>query len=35
MHEGMSGPHEFIVPLRTNDPTTPERRLVVLSNWGP
>jgi len=35
MHEGMGGPHEFVVPLRTNDPMTPERRLVVLSNWGP
>jgi hypothetical protein len=34
MHEGMGGPHEFVVPLRTNDRVEPERRLVVYSNWG-
>jgi hypothetical protein len=31
----MGGPHEFLVPLRTNDPATPERRLIVRSDWGP
>lgn len=35
MHEGMGGPHEFVVPLRTNDPTAPERPLTVRSYWGP
>ncbi len=35
MHEGMGGPHEFLVPLRTNDPAAPERRLIVRSSWGP
>lgn len=35
MTEGMGGPHEFVVPLRTNDAATPERRLVVRSDWGP
>lgn len=35
MHEGMGGMHEFHVPLRTNDPATPERVLVVRSIWGP
>jgi hypothetical protein len=34
MHAGMGGPHEFIVPLRTNDPERPERALTVLSYWG-
>lgn len=35
MHEGMGGPHEFWVPVRTNDPAAPEKRLIVLSDWGP
>jgi hypothetical protein len=35
MHPGMGGYHEFWVTVTTNDPTSPERRLVVLSNWGP
>ena len=29
----MGGPHEFVVPLTTNDPAARERRLVVRSNW--
>jgi hypothetical protein len=33
MHRGMGGPHEFHVPLRTNDPAVPEQVLVVRSNW--
>jgi hypothetical protein len=33
MHEGMGGPHEFRVHLRTNDPVEPEKQLVILSNW--
>jgi hypothetical protein len=35
MSEGMGGPHEFVVPLRTNDPDRPEQALTVLSHWGP
>jgi len=35
MHEGMGGPHEFDVHLRTNDPTQPEVVLVAKSEWGP
>lgn len=35
MHAGMGGPHEFVVPLRTNDPAAPERQLVVRSLWVP
>jgi hypothetical protein len=33
MHEGMGGPHEFVVPLRTNDAARPEQRLTVKSDW--
>ncbi len=33
MDEGMGGPHEFRVHLKTNDPQEPEKELVVLSNW--
>jgi hypothetical protein len=35
MHQGMGGPHTFVVRLRTNDPATPEQPLIVRSNWGP
>jgi hypothetical protein len=35
MHGDMGGPHDFRVHLETNDPITPSRELVVLSNWGP
>jgi len=35
MHQGMGGPHEFVIPLRSNDPAAPERHLVVRSFWGP
>lgn len=33
MHEGMEGPHDFRVWVRTNDPVSPEVELVVLSDW--
>ena len=33
MHEGMGGKHRFIVHVKTNDPTQPEKQLAVLSNW--
>ncbi len=33
MHEGMGGKHRFIVHVKTNDPTQPEKQLTVLSNW--
>ena len=35
MHEGMGGPHEFQVHVRTNDPAKPEVLLVAKSDWGP
>jgi len=33
MHEGMEGPHEFRVHVRSNDPVAPEKLLVVKSDW--
>ncbi len=35
MHEGMGGPHDFRVILRTNDPAQPVKELVILSDWVP
>ncbi len=34
MHKGMEGPHKFVVHVKTNDPTQPEKLLTVLSDWG-
>ncbi len=33
MHQGMEGPHEFRIHLRTNDPVVPEKLLDVKSDW--
>ena len=35
MHEGMDGPHDFAIHLKTNDPKKPELLVHVLSDWGP
>lgn len=35
MHAGMEGQHEFRIHLRTNDSTTPDKQLTILSNWVP
>lgn len=35
MHEGMDGPHDFRVHVRTSDPQTPDKTVQVLSNWVP
>jgi hypothetical protein len=35
MHEGMDGPHEFRVHVRTTDPVVPDKEVTVLSNWIP
>jgi hypothetical protein len=35
MHEGMDGPHDFAVHLKSNDPTQPDKVVSVLSNWIP
>ncbi len=35
MHEGMDGPHNFAVHLKTNDPDQPDMVLNVISDWGP
>ena len=33
MHEGMGGPHLFVIRLRTNDAVEPERVLKIRSLW--
>jgi hypothetical protein len=33
MHDGMAGPHDFRVEVRTNDKQAPNKELAVLSNW--
>jgi hypothetical protein len=33
MHEGMGGPHLFVIRLKTNDPVEPERALRIRSLW--
>jgi len=33
MHGDMGGAHDFRLHLPTNDPQSPDRELVVLSNW--
>jgi hypothetical protein len=35
MHEGMDGPHEFGVHLKTNDPAQADYVVSLISNWGP
>ena len=35
MHQGMDGPHDFAIHLKTNDPENPELLVHVLSDWGP
>jgi hypothetical protein len=35
MHEGMDGPHNFAVHLKTNDKQNPDLVVTVLSDWGP
>ena len=35
MHEGMDGPHDFAIHLKTNDPKNSELLVHVLSDWGP
>lgn len=35
MSEGMGGPHDFAVHLKTNDPNNPNLVVNVLSNWVP
>jgi hypothetical protein len=35
MHEGMDGPHNFAVHLKTNDRVNPDLIVNVLSNWIP
>lgn len=33
MHEGMDGPHDFRLHIRSTDPVQPETEITILSNW--
>jgi hypothetical protein len=33
MHQGMGGPHLFVIPLHTNDQVEPKRDLRIRSYW--
>jgi hypothetical protein len=33
MHTGMGGPHLFEIPLTTNDPAQPFKKLLIASDW--
>src|SRR5574339_14785 len=35
MHEGMDGPHNFAVHLKTNAPDNSDLVVNVISDWGP
>jgi hypothetical protein len=35
MHDGMDGPHDFVMQLKTNDPDNAITELEVKSNWVP
>jgi hypothetical protein len=35
MHEGMDGPHDYAVHLKTNDPQNADLIVHVVSDWGP
>jgi hypothetical protein len=35
MHEGMGGAHLFEIPLKTNDPAQPLKKLLVATDWQP
>ena len=35
MHEGMDGPHNYAVHLKTNDPNNSDLVVNVISDWGP
>ncbi len=34
MHQGMEGPHDFRMQVKTNDPDQPVTELTILSDWG-
>jgi len=33
MHQGMGGPHLFVIPLQTNDQVEPKWELRIRSYW--
>jgi hypothetical protein len=34
MHEGMEGPHLFVITIASNDPTTPQKQVQVKADFG-
>ncbi len=34
MHEGMEGPHLFIITIKSNDPTAPEKQVQLKGDFG-
>lgn len=34
MHEGMGGPHHFVIIVRSNDPREPEKELSLKADFG-
>ena len=34
MHEGMDGPHLFLITIRTNDPVEPEKQITLKGDFG-
>ncbi len=35
MHEGMEGPHHFLIVVETNDPSNPRVELHIKANFTP
>lgn len=35
MHQGMDGPHDFALHLKTDDASNPDMVVHVISDWGP
>ena len=33
MHEGMDGPHHFVIPLKTNDKMEPEQTVAAKADF--
>lgn len=34
MHEGMEGPHLFIITIKSNDPVAPQQQISVRADFG-
>lgn len=34
MHEGMEGPHLFVITIKSNDPVEPQKQISVKGDFG-